>query len=175
MRIGVDPHLVEICPLLAGQRIEFADLFDLVSEEADPPGHVLVMAGEHFQAVAAHAEIAAGEGMVVALVLQGHQLADDFALVLRFAGPDVEDHGGIGFDRADAIQAGYRGDDDHIVPFQKRAGGRMAHPVNRLVNAAFLLDVGVAARDIGFGLVVIVIGYEIFHRVVWKEAFEFTV
>jgi hypothetical protein len=33
--------------------------------------------GEDFEAVAAHPEIAAGEGGIIALVLQGDELADD--------------------------------------------------------------------------------------------------
>ena len=51
----------------------------------------------------------------------------------------------------------------------------MPHPVNRFVYARFLLDIGVAARDIGLGLVIIVIRYKIFNRVVREKAFELPV
>ena len=51
----------------------------------------------------------------------------------------------------------------------------MAHPVDRLVHRAFLLDIGVGARDIGFGLVIIVIGDEEFHGIVREEALELPV
>ncbi len=51
----------------------------------------------------------------------------------------------------------------------------MAHAVDLLVDRGFLLDIGVRARDIGFRLVIIVIGYEIFHRIVGEEALEFPV
>ena len=76
MRIGIDPHLVEARAFLAGQRIELADLLNLVAKEADPPSHVLVMRGKQFEIVTAHAETAAREGRIVALVLQGDKLAD---------------------------------------------------------------------------------------------------
>ena len=175
VRIGVDPHLFEARALLAGQRIELDDLLDLVAEEADPPGHVLVVRREDLQIVAAHAEIAALEGGVVALVLQRDELADDLALVVARALLQVEDHRRIGFDRADAVEAADRGDDDHVVAFEQRAGGRMPHPVDRLVHRAFLLDVGVGARNIGLGLVVVVVGDEILDRVVGKEALEFAI
>ena len=51
----------------------------------------------------------------------------------------------------------------------------MAHTVNGLVYARFLLDIGVAARDIRFGLVIVIVTDEIFDRVVGEEAFKFTI
>ena len=45
----------------------------------------------------------------------------------------------------------------------------MAHAVDLLVDRGFFLDIGVGARNIGFGLVVVVIGDEILDRVVGKE------
>ena len=52
---------------------------------------------------------------------------------------------------------------------------RMAHAVDLLVDRGFLLDVGVGARDVGFRLVVVVIGDEIFDRVVGEERLELAV
>ncbi len=51
----------------------------------------------------------------------------------------------------------------------------MAHAVDLLVDRGFLLDIGVGARHIGFRLVVIVVGDEIFDRVVRKEARELAI
>src|SRR6266849_3206149 len=51
----------------------------------------------------------------------------------------------------------------------------MAHAVDLVVDRGFLLDIGVGARHIGFRLVVVVIGDEILHRVVGKEAPELAV
>jgi hypothetical protein len=45
-------------------------------------------------------------------------------------------HRAVGLDRADAVDAGDRGDDDHVVAFQQRPGGRVAHPVDLLVDLA---------------------------------------
>ena len=175
VRIGIDAHLVEAGALLAGKRIEFADFLDIVAEKADPPRHVLIVAGKDFQAVAADAEIAAREGGVIALVLERDELADQLTLVDRFALLDVEDHRRIGFDRTDTVEARHRGDDDHVVAFEQRARGRVAHAVDRLVYAAFLLDIGVAARDVGFGLVIVVIADEIFDCILGEEALELAI
>jgi hypothetical protein len=51
----------------------------------------------------------------------------------------------------------------------------VAHPVDRLVGARLLLDVGVGAGDVGLGLVIIVVADEIFDRVVREEALELAV
>ena len=125
--------------------------------------------------VAAHAEIAARETGIVALVLQRDQLADQLALIDALASLDVEDHRRIGLDRTDAVEARDAGDDDHVVALEQCASGRMAHPVDRLVNRGFLLDIGVGPGDVGFGLVVVVIADEVFDRVVREEALELAV
>ena len=51
----------------------------------------------------------------------------------------------------------------------------MAHAVDLLVHRRVLLDIGVGARDIGLGLVVVVIGDEILDRVVREEALELAI
>jgi hypothetical protein len=51
----------------------------------------------------------------------------------------------------------------------------MAHAVDLLVDRGFLLDVGVGARNVGFRLVVVVVGDEILDRVVGKERLELSV
>src|SRR3546814_2198713 len=59
---------------------------------------------ENLKIIPAHPEIPTGKGCVVALVLKGHQLADDLTLVRRFALLHREGHGGIGLDRSNAIK-----------------------------------------------------------------------
>ncbi len=86
-----------------------------------------------------------------------------------------EGHRRIGLDRADAVDAGHRGDDDHVVALEQRARRRMAHAVDLLVDRGFLLDIGVGARHVGFRLVVVVIGDEILDRVVGEERLELAV
>src|SRR3546814_7673370 len=70
VRIGVDLHMIERGDLLASERIELDDLLDLVPEEGDAPGGVLIVRGEKLDRVAAHAERPALEGGLVAFVLE---------------------------------------------------------------------------------------------------------
>ena len=81
VRIGVDLDEFEVLRLLPGQRIEFGDRLDLVAEEADAPGAVLVVGGEDLDRVAAHPEDAAREIGLRALVLQRDEVGDELALV----------------------------------------------------------------------------------------------
>ena len=174
VRVGVDLDAVEARRLLAGQRVELDDLLDVVAEERHAPGGVFIVRRKDLQAVAAHPEIAARERLVVAPVLQRDQLADDLALVGALALLQLEGHRRVGLDRADAVQAGNRGDNDHIIALEQRPRRRVAHAVDGLVHR-FLLDVGVGARHVGFGLVVIVVADEIFDGVVGEEALELPV
>ena len=68
-----------------------------------------------------------------------------------------------------------RGDDDDVAPLEDRPGRRVAHPVDLLVQRQFLLDIGVGARDVGFRLVVVVIGDEILDRVLREEALHLAI
>ena len=73
------------------------------------------------------------------------------------AGFQLHHHARIGLDRADAVDAGDRGDDDDVVAFEQRLRGGVAHAVDLLVDLGVFLDIGVGARDVGFRLVVIVV------------------
>ena len=175
MAVGIDLDRFELGRLLAGQGIEFEDQFQLLAEQRQPPGAVLVMRREDLDRVAAHAEGAALEIAVVAPVLQLNQFRQQIAAVEALALGEGEGHLGIGLDRADAVDAGNRGDDHGVAPLQDGAGGRMPHAVDLLVDRGFLLDVGIRARHIGFGLVVVVIGDEILDRVLREETFHLAV
>ena len=133
------------------------------------------MGGPDFQHVAAHTERTALERLIIPAVLLGNQIGHDLALVIIFARLQVLRHRAVGFDRTDAVNARHRGHDDHIVAFQKRTRGRVAHPVNLFVDLAFFFYVGVRAGDIGLWLVVVVIADEIFDRIVGEEVLELTI
>ena len=66
-------------------------------------------------------------------------------------------------------------DDDHVVPLEQRGGRGVAHAVDLLVDGRVLLDVGVRGREIRLGLVVVVIGDEVLHRVPGEKLLELVV
>src|SRR5579872_6702593 len=81
MAVGVDFDEFEVLRLLAGQRVEFDDLLDLVAEKPDPPGAVLVVSRENLERIAAHAEKAAGEVALAALELKRDEIGYELTLV----------------------------------------------------------------------------------------------
>jgi hypothetical protein len=72
--------------------------------------------------------------------------------------------------RAEAVDAGDAGHDDHVAPGEERAGRRVAQAVDLVVDRGVLLDVGVRCRDVGLGLVVVVVADEVLDGVVGKSS-----
>ena len=81
---GIDVEARALAQDLAGQRIDLDDALDLVAEELDAVGEILI-GGIDFQHVAAHAELAADEVLVVALVLDVGQVAQHAIAPARLA------------------------------------------------------------------------------------------
>ena len=155
----------------AGERIDFADGFDLAAPEFDADGEI-VIGRIDFDRVAANAEGAAAE-IFAAFILDFDELAKN-----RFARDGVaffehEHHAVVGFGRADAVDAGDGGDDDDVAALEKRASGAHAQLVELVVDGGFFFDVGVAGRNVGFGLVVVVVADEIFDGVRREERAKF--
>ena len=48
----------------------------------------------------------------------------------------------------------------------------MAQLVYLIINGRILFNVGVRGRNVGFGLVVVVIAHKILHRILRKKLFE---
>ena len=70
---------------------------------------------------------------------------------------------------ADAVDARDGRDDDRVAALEQRLGRREPHLLDVLVDARVLLDVEVARRDVGLGLVVVVVGDEVLDRVLGEE------
>ena len=173
--VGVELDLVERVGALAGQRVELHDALDLVAEQAEPPGAILEVGRKDLDRIAARAERAAVQVQVVALVLQLDQGAQQAGALDPLALAQVQHHLGVDFGRADAVDARHRGDDDHVVALEQRAGRRVAHAVDLLVDRRGLLDIRVRARHIRLGLVVIVVRDEVFDRIVREKALHLAI
>ena len=141
---------------------------DLVAEELDADGPLLV-GREHLDRVAPDPELVAGEAGVVALVLQLDEPAQDRPLVALL--PCVEDQALalVLVGRTEAVDRRHRRDDDHVAPRHQRARGRVPQPVDLVVDRRVLLDVGVGGREVGLGLVVVVVGDEVLDPVLREE------
>ena len=172
MAIGENLHLAQIHFAFTRQRIELADRLDIVAEKFDAPRRVLIMRREYIDDVAAHAKRPARKIHVVAFILQLDQFLDEGSLRHLLTHPHRQHHLRIGFGRTDTVNARHRCDDDTIGPRQHGTCRAMAHAVDLLVDRGIFFNIDVAFGDIGFRLEIIVIGYEIFHRVVREKTFH---
>ena len=67
------------------------------------------------------------------------------------------------------VQTANRGHHDHVPPLKKCGRGTVTQAVNLLIDGRILFDIGVRMGNIGFRLIVVVVGDEILHRVIWKK------
>ncbi len=153
---------------LAGERVDLADALDLVAPQADAI-RGLAVGRLHFEHVAAHAEASALQEIVVAVVVDLDQVAQNLVAAHHLAHAQVEHDAPVILRAAQAVDARDRGHDHHIAAAEERAGGGQAQAVDLLVDLRVLLDVGVGARDVRFRLVVVVVGDEVLDRVVGQK------
>ena len=99
-------------------------------------------------------------------------LTQQLVAVHLLADPEPDHPVDVLLRRAQAVDARHRRHDDDVAPGQQRAGGRVPQPVDLVVDRRVLLDVGVGLRDVGLGLVVVVVGDEVLDRVVGEQLAE---
>ena len=73
---------------------------------------------------------------------------------------------------AEAVDTRDTRDHDHVATFKQRPRRRHSQAIDLLVNDRFFFDVDVGGRNVSFGLIVVVIGDEVFDRVLGKERAE---
>ena len=145
-----------------------------IAQKFDAKGHVVV-GGIDLDHIAAHAEGAAAQVAVVAFVENLNQLAGNVFALDALAFFEQEQHAVIGFWRAKAVNATDAGDDDAVATFKERARGGKTKLVELIVDGGFFFDVDVAGGNVGFRLVVVVVGDEIFDRVLREEMLELVI
>ncbi len=168
---GEDVELAVLADDLAGQRVQGGQGLDLVAEHLDADREFLVDR-EDLDGVAAYPEGAAGEGHVVARVLDVDEAAQQLVPVHLLADLEGDHPVDVLLRGAEAVDAGHGGDDDHVAPGEERVGRGVAQPLHLLVDRGVLLDVGVRLRYVRLGLVVVVVRDEVLDGVVRQELAE---
>ena len=169
----IDGHMLHIPLHHAGYRVDLTDAVNLVPKKLHPEGPAIGVGRIDLQRVPPNPELIPGEVQVVALVADFRQLFEDFIHGLLCAHPQGNDHVLIVDGIAQAVQAADGSHDNHIPPLRKSRGGRVAQPVNFLVDGGVLLNVGIRMGNIGFRLVVIVVGNKILHHIFGEKLPEF--
>ncbi len=87
----------------------------------------------------------------------------------------MQNHAEIRLGISEAIDRRDRRDDDRVPALEQCLGRRQTHLLDMVIDRGVFLDIRVGRRDVGFGLVVIVVGDEILNGVVRKELAHFAV
>ncbi len=155
-------------PHFASEGINLAKSVNLIAPHFDAIS--LIFIGRvNFDHVAANAKGAAAK-VFAALVLNINEAAEEGFARSLVAFFKHDQHAVVGLGRAEAVNAGDGSDDDDIAALEERARGDHAELVELVVDGGFLVDVKIRGRDVGFGLVIIVVADEIFEGVFRKEA-----
>ena len=159
---------------LAADRVEAGEPVDLVAEKFNPHG-ILGIGRAKLDGVAPHAKLAARQLEIVALVLHLTQPGEKVLPRQELPPGHRADHVRVVLRRAQAVDARDAGDDEDVPAREQRRAGGEAQALDLLIDARVLLDVGIAARNVGLGLVVIEVGDEILDRVLGEELLELAV
>ena len=158
---------------LTRQRVHLADAVYLVAKKLYADSRLTGIGQVDLYHIAPHAKFVAHEVYVISLVLQGYQAAHQFFPFHLHTLADADDHAAVINWVAQGIDARYAGHDDDIAPLAQGRCGRMAQAVNFVVDGAVFFDIGICGGNVGLRLVIVVIAYEILHRIVGKKLFEF--
>ncbi|MPM64203.1 hypothetical protein SDC9_111089 [bioreactor metagenome] len=74
---------------------------------------------------------------------------------------------------AQIINTGNAADNNNVPAFKKGCGSRMAELVYFIVDRGIFFYIGISMRNVGLGLIIIIVGNEILHRVFGKKLLEF--
>ena len=157
-----------------GERIDLRDPLDFITPELDAH-RLLVVGREDFDRIAAHAECAALEADVVALILHGDQISEQGVPAPLFSLLGRHQQLAVQLRVAQAVDGRDARDDDDVVALHQARRRAQPQALDVVVDGRVLGDVRVGRRHVGLGLVVVVIGNEEFDGVGREKRLELAV
>ena len=171
-RINID--IVEPLDFFACERVDDRQFFDFVAPQFNPVGEFFVGRPD-FNDIAANAEVASRGCNIVSRVLNIAEFPEQVVAINRSTNADGDHHLEVIFGRAQAVDATDAGHDDDIATADQGTGCQQPQPVDFFIDRRIFFDVNVALRNVGFGLIVVVIADEIGNGIVREEVPEFAV
>ena len=156
----------------AGDGVDLADAVDLIPEKLHADGFARPVGGIDLHRVAAHTEHIALKGNVISLVANVDQRAEQIVALHGHARAQGDHHFREILRLTQTVDAAHRCHDNDIPPLQQRGGGTQAQAVDLIVGGCVLFDECIGMRDIRLGLVVVVVGYEVFHSIIGEKLLE---
>ena len=152
----------------ARNRVNHTDAIDGVAEHLDSCDGGFISRLQ-FDGVASHPKISTAKCHVVAFVLQVHQPTQNTLLVVLNTLMQLEQIALVLLGIAHAVNTAHRCHHDHITTSEQCFGGRVAEPIDFVVDRRVFFNEGVTRRNVRLGLVVVVVADEILHPIVREE------
>ena len=175
MRAGIHRVARHLALDLAGQRIEQRERLDRLVEQLHANRLARGLGREDVDDIAAHAIRTRLQVELIARVLHVGETAQQPALIHDLATNQMQDHGVVRLGVTQAVDSRHRRNDDRVLALQQRLGRREPHLLDVLVDRGVLLNISVAGRDVGLGLVIVVVRNEVFNRVLGEVVLELPV
>ena len=158
----------------AQKRVNRVNCLDLVTPKFDPIRLVLI-ARVKLDDITPDAKRAAFEIDIDTLILQFDELLQKFLSLDFHARLDKNQHSKIRVRVTETVDTRHRRHDDHVAPLKKRARRREPQTINLLVDGRFFFYVKIGGRNVGLGLVIVVIRDKILDRVLGEKSLEFLI
>ena len=165
-------HMGPVADNFSGEHIHFHELVHLIVKHLDADGLFIITGRDDLDHIAPHPEGAPFKINLVAIVLDLHQLFQDGVALHLLPYPERQHHVVIFLRRAQTVNAADAGHDDHVPAFKESAGGAVAQLINLVVDRGILFNIGIRLGNIGFRLVIIVVGNKVFHGIFREECFQ---
>ncbi len=133
--VGCRKHVsaFQLTQILSCQRIDHGNAVDSVAEHLDPQ-HVFLVRRVDLNRVATHPKVATAECHVVAVILHVDQAAQNVAHVVVDTDIQVEQVAFVLLRVAHAVNARDRGNDNDVLAGEERRSGRVAQPLDVIVD-----------------------------------------
>ena len=175
MRCRVQSNVVQFSSNLPGQYIHLRDPINLIPEEFHPDRHIRFICRNNLHHISPHPEGSTVKIHIISVILHINQTPQHFIPVFFHPRTQWDHHILIVLRTTDSIDTGNTWYNDDIFSFGKGCCGRKTEFIDFFIDGRVLGNVSVRGWDVGFGLVVIVVGYKIFHCVLREELLEFAV
>ena len=171
---GINGNVAHGAQHLPRDGVELTDAVDLIAKKFHADGSTLGISRENLHRVATDTELIALKGEVVAVITDIHQAAQQLIPLILLSHAQGNDHVGIVHRVAQTVDAGNRCHHDDILAFIEGGRCAVAQAVDLLIGGGILFDKGIRMGNIGFWLIVVVIGDEVFHGVIREKLLELT-
>lgn len=170
----VDIEVLHLLSPFAGLPVDLVDPIHLVSEQFDSHD-IVVVSGDEIDCIPLNPEPTRSQLEVISLVLDRDEPLQDLPSGYPVADLQLKSHLEEILGISEAVDAGDRRHHDDVLPGHKGCRRRETHLLDLGVDGGVLLDVLVFRRDVGLGLVVVVVRDEVLDPVLREELLELIV